>query len=492
MILLAAGPAIIFHTQHCNIIKLCGILYKCTDSFHYITEDILWRCCRVFVQSLQHPVSTEQFLGGVFSFRNAVCIDKQAVSRLHLEFMLPEPYLFDHTDGRRMAVFYQLILSALAADYRMFVAGVGSNAFSGGKIDDPKPDRNKHFRVIALQQLVIDFGQDNSRAVPVQDAVFDQYFCDHHKESRRHTLTGDIRHDHGHVLIIHQEEIIEISAYFLGRIHRSVDFKFPTVWKRGKNAWKLAGLNVGRHAEFGSDPLLFGSDLSDLLHIVDCPPGKLGEGLRQYLHLVTGTEGVFHGEQRIGPAQGGYLVCHDGQRPDDSLAQNGSAYSPESEQDQKKDDQGPRGVRKALPVGYRRLGGNVLQFFFHHFLGDLGHFLVNNGYKSPSYRIETGPRHIVLFSVYRDCLQVCRSAESIPDKGREFFVIRISQILCGISRPDTENPFFLRRKDYMPFLVDDSDKSSFLTGALNSFRQFFQEKVGSGDRRKLPVHIDRN
>ena len=64
--------------------------------------------------------------------------------------------------------------------------------------------------------------------------------------------------------------------------------------------------------------------------------------------------------------------------------------------------------------------------------------------------------------------------------------------MCGISRPDTENPFFLRRKDNMPFLVDDSDKSSVLTGALNSSRQFFQEKVGSGDRRKLPVHIDRN
>ena len=90
-----------------------------------------------------------------------------------------------------------------------------------------------------------------------QKLVFDQRLGNHHKQCGGDSLAGDIRDDQRQMIIINQEEIVEIAADFLGRIHGCKEFKLLPIREGRKYTGQRIELDSAGQVQFCPDAFFF-------------------------------------------------------------------------------------------------------------------------------------------------------------------------------------------------------------------------------------------
>ena len=214
--------------------------------------------------------------------------------------MLFKLHVLHNRNGRGVLVLHQLIETVLPADHRVLMAGVGRNALSGIQVQDADPYRDEQIRFIAVTELIVDVVENLRRRVSHQRPVLDQNLGNDHEQRRRYALSGYIRHDHGQMGIIHQEEVVEIAAHFLGRVHGGINLELSPFREGGENIRQHICLNLGGDIQLRADSLLLRGHLQKLpdvgIHILLHLPERLVENahliLGLYLHL--GENRAFH------------------------------------------------------------------------------------------------------------------------------------------------------------------------------------------------------
>ena len=154
---------------------------------------------------------------------------------------------------------------------------------------------------------------------------------------------------------IDQEEIIEVTADFLGRIHARVDIKLFSVREGRENIRKHRFLDLVRHAKLCSDPLFFRCHSLDLLQIQNCLVGKIRKRLCQCLDLVSRTERILHLEFQIGFTQFEDPVCDRIERLYDFLRQNQRIRSDRNQNQQNQKQGTVPGTADVAPICTDRL-----------------------------------------------------------------------------------------------------------------------------------------
>ena len=71
--------------------------------------------------------------------------------------------------------------------------------------------------------------------------VFDEGLGDHHEEGGGDALAGDVGDDHGQVVVVHQEEVVEVAAHLLGGVHGGVDIELLPVGEGGEDPGQHVG-----------------------------------------------------------------------------------------------------------------------------------------------------------------------------------------------------------------------------------------------------------
>ena len=153
----------------------------------------------------------------------------------------------------------------------MFVSGIDFYTLTCGYFYNCQPYCDKQFSFVAFHQLIIDIPEGLTGSLAILHTVPDQDLGDHHKERRRNTLTGDIRHNKSNMIVIHQEEIIEITADLFGRCHGCINIKLFALRESREQMRKLTGLDCICHPQFQLDPLFFCRDFLNLVHIMIRP-----------------------------------------------------------------------------------------------------------------------------------------------------------------------------------------------------------------------------
>ena len=156
---------------------------------------------------------------------------------------------------------------------------VGDHASTGFQIHDRKPDGNKKILVVSFADLLIDVMQNLCRAAAQQRTVFYQRFGYYHEQRCRNPFAGDICHNQGQMILIHKEEVVEISPNLFGRIHGSVNIAVSPVRECGKSARQHIRLDFFRNVEFRADPLPLRCSRGNLQHILLDPLNHAAEGL---------------------------------------------------------------------------------------------------------------------------------------------------------------------------------------------------------------------
>ena len=185
----------------------------------------------------------------------------------------------------------------------MLVTRIDFHTLTCGNLHDRQPYCNKQLGIVAFHQLIVDISKCLTGRLTVLYTVSDQDLGDHHKQGGRNTFAGDICHNKSDMVIVHEEEIIKVSAYLLGRRHGRIDVKLLSVRESGEQVGKLAGLNGCCHTQLRLDPLLLCSDFFDLADIMDSPCRETGELLCQHLDLIPSPVNILHAEYFFGCAE---------------------------------------------------------------------------------------------------------------------------------------------------------------------------------------------
>ena len=145
------------------------------------------------------------------------------------------------------------------------MACICSFQYTGLKIEAAVPDRNKHILRIVHAELIIYKTQYFGGSVAHHGNILYQDLRYHHKKRRRNTFSRNIGHYDTQMSVIKKEEIIEIAAYFLSRIHRGIDIEIITLRKCRKDIGQSLCLNSCGHRQLSIKTLfLFLLDLISL------------------------------------------------------------------------------------------------------------------------------------------------------------------------------------------------------------------------------------
>ena len=187
-----------------------------------------------------------------------------------------------------MFILVDLKTAAGSLDGRIFMPGVGSLELSRRELKNTEPYCNEKVRLVVLADAVIDAFQNiGGGGVFQKGKIVDQDLGGHHKESSRNTFAGDIGHDEAEMVVVDQEEVIEVSADLLRRIHGCEDLKFLTVRESGEDTGNHSLLDLACHIEFCMNTLLLDRDVGKILHIILHISFHIGQKETEIFDLVT-------------------------------------------------------------------------------------------------------------------------------------------------------------------------------------------------------------
>ncbi len=304
----------IFHAHQRDVIELLGIPRKGGNIPPHALQQLPRFIRPMTVQEAFQPFGPIEALLPVLRLRGAVRVQEQAVLRLDVQLLLAVTQAVhpsQHEAGTLVQIFEgaaQPVLGVLRQpQQRRIMPGIDVGKLPGFRIQDAQPRRHEHIVLIALAQQMIDLGENIRRRASHVDLVLDQDLCDHHQQRGRNALSGNVCDHQRHILIIHHEEIVEISAHGLGRIHGGVECNLPGAYRRREDGGQHVCLNVVGQVQLRfhlgrllRDPLLLEHHLAALLRNPHAGDGqqRIDADLRQEreLNIIDGVSRTVHAQ----------------------------------------------------------------------------------------------------------------------------------------------------------------------------------------------------
>ena len=216
-----------------------------------------------------------------------------------------------------MAVFVEDEGFARLLQYRVLVAGVGGGEFAGGDLQDAEPDGHEHLLAVVGADGGVDVRQDLGGGLAGQGVVRQKDLGGHHEERCGDAFAGYVGHDQAQMVVIHKEEVVEITADSPGRVHAGVDLKFGPVRKCRESIRKHVRLDPGGEGQLVADAFA--------LCFFEVP------GFQE-LHLAAGVQPHERADRRDAGEEDGELepelfvqglLLDDGDRQDFALSSEG-------------------------------------------------------------------------------------------------------------------------------------------------------------------------
>ena len=234
------------------------------------------------VERFQQTVHAEGLLVPVDGFRHAVRVDEQAVAGLEGDGRLLILRAGHAAEDEPMAVLHQLKTAVGAAESGELVSRAGGGEDAGTHFEDAEPGGDEHVVGVALAHGPVDVLEDLARGAAVLCPVLEDDLGDHHEQGGRDPFPGDVRHDECQMVIVDEEEVVEVAADFLGRVHGGIQVEFVPFREGREVARQDASLDGVRDVQLTGQALPLGGERLQVVHIVQ-------DGV---LHLVD-----VHGEQ---------------------------------------------------------------------------------------------------------------------------------------------------------------------------------------------------
>ena len=276
--------------QHGDIVKLGGIPHKAGQILADRPQKFLRVRPRHRVQRGHHAVRPVQGIVPVRGLRHAVGVHKEGIAGVQGQLILPVPGPLHPGQDKAVLVLHQGEAAVPPIQRRVLMPRVGGGEAPGGDLIDAQPDSHKHLRVIVLAQLIVHLLQDLPGGLAHLGRILQQSLGDNHKQRRRHALAGHVGDDHGQMVLVHQEEIVEVAPHLLGRGHGRIDVELMPVRERREDAGQHMGLDFCRHIQLRADALLFRRDVGQIPDILPQLHRHVLEGLGELLQLVAGVD----------------------------------------------------------------------------------------------------------------------------------------------------------------------------------------------------------
>ena len=155
------------------------------------------------------------------------------------------------------------------------------------------------------------------------------------------------------MVVIHHEEVIEVSADLLGRLHGGKEAELMPVGERRKESGQLAALNRIGHGKLGPDTFLLCRNPLHLIHILQRFRRERGKRFCQYLDLISGTVFIFHHKLQILSPERVHFLGHALQGVYDPFGNRERCHATQNQDSQNQDDDGLfRSVQALVEDGF--------------------------------------------------------------------------------------------------------------------------------------------
>ena len=116
------------------------------------------------------------------------------------------------------------------------------------------------------------------------------------------------------MVVIHQEEVVEVAAHFLGGGHGGIEVKLVPLREGRENTGQHIRLNLGGHVQLGADALLFSGDPGQVVQVFHNAGLQRFDFPVQIADFILGVDGqVDHVFFRVAVFAFGKLHCGPGQ-----------------------------------------------------------------------------------------------------------------------------------------------------------------------------------
>ena len=226
----------------------------------------------------------------VGGLRDAVGVQVEPVPRFQLQGVLPIADPLHAGQHKARAAFEPFKGPSSPLQQGRVVARVYIDELAGADLQHAHPPGHEQSGVIALAQLFVGLGEHRARRLLILGVVFDEGLGNHHKQRRGHPLAGYVGDNHRQVVVVHQEEVVEVAAHLLGRVHGGIHVEFLPLREGRENSGQHVRLDLGGHIQLGADALLLRRDGGQVLDVLVDLQLHGFDGLREGLDLVAGAD----------------------------------------------------------------------------------------------------------------------------------------------------------------------------------------------------------
>ena len=256
----------------------------------HISQDAHRIRLRIDVQRVEQPRGAEHVPVLICGFRHAVRVDEQLGAGLQPDLILRVVHAVHSAQNKSVSVLQERERTVRVPDHRIFVSRVRRGQSARGDLKDADPRGDEHFRPVVRADRFVGLPQDLRRGVLLHGVVRDDGLGDHHEQRARDAFSRHVRHDEAEMVIVHQKEIVEVSAYLAGGIHARVKIELGPVGKRGKLLRQRVVLDPRRQRQLHADALRFRRDPADLIQMIVDLLRQVDHFFRKLPDLVSGSD----------------------------------------------------------------------------------------------------------------------------------------------------------------------------------------------------------
>ena len=455
----------------------------------HVHEDLHGGGGGIGVERVEHALGAEELILGVGRLRHAVGVNEQARAGFQRQRVFAVLHALESADHEAVALLDELEALAGLPHGRELVPGVGRDDLAGLDVQHAEPDRDEHLLPVVGADLAVDRLEHLRGAAARHGVVLHKDLRDHHKERRGHALARHVGDDDAEVRLVDEEEVVEVAADLLGRVHRGVDVEFAAVGEGGEDIGQHICLDARGERELRADALLFGGDARDLLDVRPRALRERREGLCQDLDLIAGTVGLFHLKGGVAVAQGVDAFRHDLERANHAPGEDEGGRDGQQDDEHCQHDQGLHRTLRARAVACERLAADLV-VALEHLDGRLVRRLqIDAGEHRPAHGGHGRGGHVHRSAVDLEELEPGRLRQRARDEGGERLILALAQVLC-VAVGHAQRPLLLRGEEHAPAAVHDAQEAAVRGGARHVVADRVEINVGRDDGDQLPVAID--
>ena len=139
------------------------------------------------------------------------------------------------------------------------MARIGGHQPARGELQYAQPHGDEHLRLVVGADRLVGPGEDLRRGIAQHGHALQYDLGRHHEQRRGDALAGNVCYDQRQMVVVRKEEVVEVSAHFLGRGHGRVDVELPAVREGREYVGQHVRLYAGGQRKLQTYPLLLRS-----------------------------------------------------------------------------------------------------------------------------------------------------------------------------------------------------------------------------------------